>query len=80
MRTSGCTSFNLAVTFDNHSSRKFKSVDSRSRLLGWIGAFGGLMGLAVLNLAPLDDLLPINQTLFALDCTLLVIWLLVYVI
>ena len=38
------------------------------------------MGLAVLNLAPLDDLLPINQTLFALDCTLLVIWLLVYVI
>ncbi|KQP52228.1 hypothetical protein ASF41_23375 [Methylobacterium sp. Leaf111] len=51
-------------------------MDTRGRLLGWIGAVAGLIGFWVFNFAPVSDLLPLNQALFTVLCTLLVIWLL----
>ncbi|WP_162560479.1 hypothetical protein [Methylobacterium durans] len=42
------------------------------RWLVWIGALAGLVGFFILNFAPLDGLLPINQGLFAALCSLLV--------
>jgi len=51
-------------------------MDTHSRRLGWIGAVAGLVGFYVFNFAPVSDLLPLNQALFAVLCTLLVIWLL----
>lgn len=53
-------------------------MDLRRQLLIWIGAFGGGLGMISLSVAPIDDLLPINQILFALDISLIVIWALVY--
>jgi purine-cytosine permease-like protein len=50
-------------------------MDPRARLFVWIGALAGLVGFWVFNVAPLDDLLPLNQALFAVLCALLVIWL-----
>ena len=38
------------------------------------GLIGAIVGLCVLQFAPLDDLLPLNQVLFALDCALIAIW------
>ena len=56
-------------------------MDSRSRLLMWVGALAGLAGFAVLNFAePGGDLLPVNRVLLAAICALAVIWLLVTVI
>lgn len=37
---------------------------------------GGLVGAIVMNFAPLDDLLPVNRTLFSTVCALIVIWML----
>ena len=55
-------------------------MDTRSPLFVWIGAVGGLIGFWVFNAAPLDDLLPLNQALFAALCGLLVIWLLIFLV
>jgi hypothetical protein len=55
-------------------------VDTRGRLFGWIGALAGLVGFYVFNFAPLSDLLPLNQGLFAGLCALLVIWLLASIV
>lgn len=46
----------------------------RDRRRGWIGIVGGFVAAIVLNVAPLDDLLPINRILFALICGLMITW------
>lgn len=51
-------------------------MDTHGRRLGWIGAVAGFVGFCVFNFAPVSGLLPLNQALFAVLCTLLVIWLL----
>lgn len=51
--------------------------DPRSSRLLWIGALGGLFGVAIFSLAQLDEMLPVNRILFGIDSTLMLIWLLV---
>ncbi|WP_128565167.1 hypothetical protein [Methylobacterium crusticola] len=55
-------------------------MDQRDWLLAWIGGFAGLVGFVIYAFAPLEDLLPINQALLAVLCTLTVILGLVVVI
>ena len=52
-------------------------MNSRDRHLGWIGLIAGLIGIIVLNVAPLGGLIPLNRVLFALICTLVTILVLV---
>jgi len=52
-------------------------VNERDRHLGWIGLIAGFVGNFALNVAPLDDLLPLNRLLFAIICALATIWALV---
>lgn len=53
--------------------------DSRNRLPRWIGFLGAYAG-AVVSVAVLpDDMLPINQALFVLDCVLITTWLAVLI-
>lgn len=54
-------------------------MNQRDRRLGWIGLVGGFVGVLVLKVAPLDELLPLNKVLFALICSLSVVWMLVSV-
>lgn len=48
---------------------------SRNRLLRWIGFVCAYAGTVVSVAALPDDMLPINQALFVLDCALIVTWL-----
>ncbi len=54
-------------------------MNNRDRRFAWIGIVAGSVGIIVLNVAPLDTLLPLNQVLFASVCALIVIWLLAFV-
>ena len=51
--------------------------DPRSSRMAWIGAWGGLFGVAIYSLAQADEMLPINRILFGITSTLMLIWLLV---
>lgn len=52
----------------------------RDRQLGWIGVVAGIIGIIVLNVAPVEEMLPVNRMLFAWICTLMMGWLLVSLI
>ena len=54
-------------------------MNARDRHLGWIGLVAGLIGIIVLNVAPLSGLIPLNRVLFALICSLVTILVLVSV-
>lgn len=51
--------------------------DPRRSLMIWVGAWSGVVGVVVYNLALLDEMLLTNRILLAIDTTLLMIWLLV---
>ena len=51
--------------------------DPRNSRMTWIGAWGGLFGVAIYSLAQADEMLPINRVLFGITSTLMLIWLLV---
>ncbi|GJD95864.1 hypothetical protein [Methylobacterium iners] len=59
---------------------KADDVNARDRRLAWIGVTGGLVGILVMNVAPLDALLPVNRALFAMVCILLAIWVVLAII
>ncbi|MEA1834448.1 hypothetical protein U8607_20355 [Methylobacterium durans] len=63
--------------FPRATSRSRQTVPQRNNLLAWIGAIGSLVGFLILNLAPFDDLLPLNRVLAAFLSALAVVWLLV---
>ena len=46
----------------------------RTRLFAWIGLFGALLGMWLLNSPSDEQPLPINQVLFVLDCILVIVW------
>lgn len=50
-------------------------MENRPPLMLLIGAFGGAVSMLAYRLAPIDDLLPLNQALFAGLCGLLAVWL-----
>ena len=73
-----CLRFRSAGTLGKAHER-LAAVKPRDRHLGWIGIIAGFVGVIVLEVAPLEDLLTLNRVLFALICTLMVIWMLVSV-
>lgn len=51
--------------------------DPRRSLMIWVGAWSGLVGVVVYNLAILDEMLLTNRILLAIDTTLMIAWALV---
>ena len=51
--------------------------DPRSSLMMWIGAWGGIAGVVVYNLAQSGEMLPVNRFLLAVDANLMITWLLI---
>jgi hypothetical protein len=49
----------------------------RHSLMGWIGAMSGFVGAFIYNLAPSDEMLPINRVLLGIVATLLMLWALI---
>ena len=52
----------------------------RNSLMMWIGVWSGMTGVVIYNVAQPREMLPVNRLLLAIDTSLMIAWLLVFLL